>query len=102
MKMHMKDLYKDIISKVNLVKSDVKDGDFAKANAGLNEQLDNLNKEGHKMQEYLPEIEVLEKELEMLDASGHDDELAGLSAHISQLVETTKKELKEKGKAQKK
>ena len=100
--MHIKDLYKDIIGKVNLVQGEVQDGDFAKANEGLNDQLDSLNKEGKKMQGYLPKIELLERDLEMLDASGHDEELAGLSAQITQLVDKKKKELKEKGKAQKK
>jgi hypothetical protein len=28
MKMHIKDLYKDIVKKINLVQEEVKDGDF--------------------------------------------------------------------------
>jgi len=37
MKMHVKDLYKDILSKIKLVQGDAIDGDFAKASSVLTE-----------------------------------------------------------------
>ena len=46
MKMHVKDLYKDIMNKVKLVQEDVKDGDFKAASKTQNEELDSLKKEG--------------------------------------------------------
>lgn len=102
MKMHVKDLYKDILNKIKLVQEEVKDGDFAKASKGLTDQLDNFNKEGKKIASYVPKIEVLERDLELLDQNNHDEELTGLSANIEKLVENSKHELKDKKQAQQK
>lgn len=102
MKMHVKDLYKDILNKIKLVQEEVQDGDYAKATAQLNVQLDNFNTEGKKIASYVPKIEVLERDLELLDTSSHDEELAGLSANIDKLVQSGKHDLNNKKQAQQK
>ena len=102
MKMHVKDLYKDILNKIKLVQEEVQDGDYEKATAQLNVQLDNFNTEGKKIASYVPKIEVLERDLELLDTSSHDEELAGLSANIDKLVQSGKHDLNNKKKAQQK
>ena len=67
MKMHVKDLYKDIMGKIKLVQDEAKDGDYQKAASKQNEDLDHLQKEGKKITTYIPKMEFLEKDLELLD-----------------------------------
>lgn len=98
--MHVKDLYKDIMNKVKLVQEEVKDGDYQKMATKQTEELDHLQKEGQKITAYIPKMEFLEKDLELLDANGHDEELGGLVSSINSLVQKSKTELKEKQKQQ--
>lgn len=97
--MHVKDLYKDIMNKVKLVQEDVKDGDFNKAYKIQNQEFDQLKKEAQKITGYVPKMEALEVELELLDNGAHDEELNGLVANVESLVQKSKKELQEKQKA---
>jgi len=82
MKMHVKDLQKDILKKVKQVKeqASVTDGNYEKAAKESNLQLDNLLGEAKKINKYIPKIEVEEKELELLENTPdqHDDELTEL------------------------
>ena len=78
MKMHVKGLYKDIMDKIKLVQEDVKDGDFNKAAQLQNQEFDKLKEEGKKITKYIPKMEALEVELELLDKGNHDEELNGL------------------------
>ena len=102
MKMHVKDLYKDIMNKVALVQEEVKDGDFDKAAQVQNQEFDKLKSEGKKITNYIPKVESLEVELELLDKGNHDEELNGLVSNIESLVQKSKKELLKQQKAQKK
>ena len=84
--MHVKDLYKDIMNKVALVQEEVKDGDFDKAAQVQNQEFDKLKSEGKKITNYIPKVESLEVELELLDKGNHDEELNGLVSNIESLV----------------
>lgn len=90
MKMHVKDLYKDIMNKVKLVQEEVKDGDYTTYSKKQTEELDNLKKEGSKITAYIPKMEFLEKDLELLDGNSHDEELSGLVSNVNKLVEKSK------------
>ena len=106
MKMHVKDLQKEIINKVKQVSKlvQVKDGDYEKASKEQNLQIDNLLAEGKKISKYIPKIEAEEKELELLDNTPdqHDDELTELVDQVKSSVKAIRKDLLSKQTAQKK
>ena len=97
MKMHVKDLQKEIINKVKQVSKlvQVKDGDYEKASKEQNLQIDNLLAEGKKISKYIPKIEAEEKELELLDNTPdqHDDELTELVDQVKSSVKAIRKDL---------
>ena len=58
-------------------------------------------KEGEKIKDYIPKMEFLQQDLELLDHGAHDEELTGLVSDIQKLVKKTKGELQNKQAAQK-
>jgi hypothetical protein len=58
--------------------------------------MEDLKKEGQKIRSYIPKMEYLEKDLELLDQNGHDEELSGLVSNVENLVTKSKSDLKTK------
>ena len=108
MKLHMHELEKNLKSQINSVATEVKDGDYIKMAQVQEKELTALQNEARNIQRYIPKIEKLEQDLELLektetDEEGKptkpapkDEELMAIVPEINKLVQTTRKSLKTK------
>ena len=113
MKLHMHELEDNLKSQISNVSAEVKDGDYAKAAQVQEKELTALGNEARNIQRYIPKIEKLEQDLELLektetDEDGKptkpapkDEELMAIVPAINKLVQKAKKDLKTKQAEQK-
>ena len=109
----MHELEKNLQTEISNVQTEVKDGDYAKLAQTQEKELTALQNEARNIQRYIPKIEHLEQDLELLektetDEDGKptkpapkDEELMAIVPEINKLVQTAKKELKKKQEEQK-